>query len=79
MSVNSYLNFELECFLTEIQVNFNSKLKYLGKEKILQYRIFFFPFRSCKEIGAYKAVASVSSVLRALPTWVQGQSPDAVV
>lgn len=41
MSVNSYLNFEWECYSTEIQVNFNSKLKYLGKERILQNRFFF--------------------------------------
>lgn len=34
MSVNLYLNCELESYSTEIQDNFNSKLKYL--EKVLQ-------------------------------------------
>lgn len=42
MSINSYLNCELESYSTEIQYNFNSKLKYLEKEKILLNRFFFF-------------------------------------
>lgn len=70
MSVNLYLNCELESYSTEIQDNFNSKLKYL--EKVLQnvwvFGVFFFlSFRSFKKMGVYEVVASVSSVLRVVP------------
>lgn len=44
MSVNSYLNCELQSYSTEMQVDFNSKLKYLEKEKKSSNFFFIFFF-----------------------------------
>lgn len=83
MSVNSYLGYELENYSSEMQEgNFNSQIKCFEKEGILQNRLFF---RSCKKLGAYKIVASVSYILTDfaqphkpfLSTWEQVQRPGA--